>query len=96
MWNFDPLVAVIVTVYDPALIELQDNVALPEPDMVPGDIDWHVTPDGRGTSESVTEPANPFTAVTVIVDVADTPVAIAAGEVALILKSVNLKVTVVV
>ena len=40
-------------------------------------------------------PANPLTAVTVIVDVAETPALTAAGDVAVIVKSVTVKVAVV-
>ena len=46
-------------------------------------------------SVSETVPVNPFTAVTVIVEVADTPALTAAGEVAEMLKSLTVKVAVV-
>jgi hypothetical protein len=46
-------------------------------------------------SVSDTVPVKPFTAVTVIVDVAETPAFTAAGEVAAIVKSVTVKVAVV-
>jgi hypothetical protein len=46
-------------------------------------------------SVRLTVPANPLTAVTVIVEVAETPALIAAGEVAAIVKSVTVKVAVV-
>ena len=42
-----------------------------------------------------TVPVKPFTAVTVIVEVADTPALTAAGEVAVMVKSVTVKVAVV-
>jgi hypothetical protein len=45
-------------------------------------------------SVRVTVPVNPLMAVTVIVDVADTPTLTAAGEVAAIEKSVTAKVAV--
>ncbi len=46
-------------------------------------------------SVRLTVPANPLTAVTVIVEVADTPALTAAGEVAEIVKSVTVNVAVV-
>ena len=46
-------------------------------------------------SVRLTVPANPLTAVTVIVEVADTPALTAAGDVAAIVKSVTVKVAVV-
>ncbi len=46
-------------------------------------------------SVSDTVPVNPFTAATVIVEVAETPALTAAGEVAAIVKSVTVKVAVV-
>jgi len=46
-------------------------------------------------SVSETVPLNPLMAVTVIVEVAETPALTAAGEVAVILKSMTLKVAVV-
>jgi len=45
-------------------------------------------------SVSETVPVNPFTAVTVIVEVADTPALTAAGEVADTVKSVTTKLAV--
>jgi hypothetical protein len=45
-------------------------------------------------SVKLTVPVNPFTAVTVIVEVAEVPAWTAAGEVADIVKSVTLKVAV--
>jgi hypothetical protein len=47
-------------------------------------------------SVRLTAPVNPLTAVTVIVDVADVPTVTAAGDVAAIVKSVTVKVAVVV
>ena len=46
-------------------------------------------------SVRLTVPVNPLTAVTVIVEVADTPALTAAGEVADIVRSVTVKVAVV-
>ena len=54
----------------PAVVELQDTVAVPEPVIVLGVIAPHVNPAGT-VSVSVTTPENPLTAVTVIVEVAD-------------------------
>jgi hypothetical protein len=65
------LVPVIVSVKVPALVELQDTVAVPEPPvMLLGVIAPQVKPAG---AESVREtvPVNPPTGDTVIVDVAD-------------------------
>jgi len=45
-------------------------------------------------SVSDTVPVNPFTAATVIVEVAETPALTAAGDVALTVKSVTVKVAV--
>ena len=70
VWTSDPLVPVTVKVKVPAVVELQDTVAVPEPVTVPGVIAPHVRPAGT-VSVSVTTPAKPFTAVTVIVDTAD-------------------------
>ena len=66
----DPLVPVTVRVNVPAVVELQDTVAVPEPVIVLGVIAPHVNPAGT-VSVSVTTPENPLTAVTVIVEVAD-------------------------
>jgi len=46
-------------------------------------------------SVRLTVPVKPFTAETVMVDVADVPTVTAAGEVAVIVKSVTVKVAVV-
>jgi len=63
-------VPVTVRVNVPAVVELQDTVAVPEPVIVLGVIAPHVNPAGT-VSVSVTTPENPLTAVTVIVEVAD-------------------------
>ena len=62
--------------------------------MVLGVMAPQVRPLGT-VSVKVTVPANPLTAVTVIVEVADTPVATAAGDVADIVKSCTVNVAVV-
>ncbi len=63
--------------------------------MLLGVIAPQVSPAGR-VSVRVTTPAKLFTAVTVIVEVADWPALTAAGEDAAIVKSLKLKVAVVV
>ncbi len=76
-------------------MELQDTVAVPELVTLRG----LITPQVRlaGTvSVRLTVPVKPLTAVTVIVDVAEVPFWTAAGEVAEIVKSVAVKVAVVV
>ena len=78
----------------PATVELQETVAVPDPVTVPGVSAPHVKPAGT-VSVSVTTPAKPLTQETVIVEVALTPVLTAAGEVAVIVKSVTVKRTVV-
>ena len=79
----------------PAVVELQDTVAVPEPVIVPGVIAPQVSPAGT-VSVKVTTPANPLTAVIVIVDTADWPAFTAAGEEAAIVKSTKLKVAIAV
>ena len=69
-----------------AVAELQETVAVPEPVTVPGVIAPHVKPAGT-VSVRVTTPANPLTAVTVIVETADEPALTAAGEEAAMVKS---------
>lgn len=83
----------MVTVNVPEAAELQDRVAVPELVRLLGVIAPQVRPAGT-VSVSVTVPVNPPTAVTVIVDVSEEP-AVPVGEVALIVKSVVLKVAVV-
>ena len=79
----------------PAAVELHDTVAVPEPVTVPGVIAPQVRPAGT-VSVSVTTPANPFTAVMVIVETADEPALTAAGELAAMVKSTKLNVAVAV
>jgi hypothetical protein len=94
LWDSVPLAPVIVTTYVFAIVELQDRVAVPELVTLVGVIAPQVRFAGT-VSVSVTVPMNPFTAVTVIVEVAETPVLTAAGDVAVIVKSVTVKVAVV-
>jgi hypothetical protein len=89
-----PLVPVIVTVNDPAVLEVQPRVAVPELVRLAGVMAPHVSPVGT-VSVRVTVPVNPFTAVMVIVEVA-VAATFADGDVAVIVKSVTVKVAVVV
>src|SRR6266705_2160137 len=89
----EPLVPVIVRTYAPATVAEHETVALPEPVTLPGVIAPQVRPAGT-VSVRVTTPANPFTAVTVIVEVAELPTGTAAGEEAVIVKSTKLNVAV--
>lgn len=84
---------VIVTVNVPEVEELQDSVAVPELVTLLGVMAPQVRPEGT-VSVRVTVPVNPFTAVTVIVDVRDEPT-LPDGDVAVIVKSRNVKVAVV-
>ncbi len=64
----------MVTVNVPALVELQDRVAVAGEGgrvTLAGLMAVQVSPVGSGVSERLTVPAKPFTAVTVIVEVAD-------------------------
>ncbi len=58
-WDFVPVVAVMVTVYVPALPE-QESVAVPEFVMLVGLI-VHVNPAGDIVAERVTVPVKPLT-----------------------------------
>ena len=75
------------------MVELHDTVAVPELVTLVGVIAPQVRFAGT-VSVRLTVPVNPLTAVTVIVDVADTPALTAAGEVAATVKSVTVKVAV--
>jgi hypothetical protein len=75
-------------------VELQDRVAVPELVTLFGVIAPQVKFAGT-VSVRLTAPVNPLIAVTVIVELAETPALTAAGEVAEILKSVTVKVAVV-
>jgi len=63
-------VPVTVRVKVPAVVELHETVAVPEPVTLVGVSAPHVNP-AAGESVSETTPENPLSAVTVIVDVAD-------------------------
>ena len=76
-----------------AIVELQATVAVPELVTLVGVIAPQVRLAGT-VSVSETVPVNPFTAVTVIVEVADTPAFTAAGDVADTVKSVTTKLAV--
>ena len=71
----------------PAIFELQDTVAVPEPVRLLGVIAPQLSPDGS-TSVRATALAKPFWPVTVIVELVDWPVLTVLGEVAEIVKSV--------
>ena len=84
-----------MTMNVPAVVEVQDRVAVPGPVMLAGVIAPQVRPAGT-VSVNATTPANPFTAVTVIVEVAEDPALTAAGDVAAMANSTKVKVAVVV
>ncbi len=77
-----------------ATVELHETVAVPELVTLVGEMAPQVRLAGT-VSVRLTTPVKPFTAVTVIVEVADTPTLTAAGEVAETVKSVTMKVAVV-
>ncbi|SRR6266581_1581662 len=68
------------------MLALQDTVAVPEPDRVPGPIELHASPGGI-SSERRTVPVKPYSEEIVIVEAADWPVLTAPGDVAEIVKS---------
>ena len=76
------------------MVELQATVAVPELVTLVGEIVPQVRFAGT-VSVKDTVPVKPFTAATVIVEVAEVPAWTAAGEVAVIVKSVTVKVAVV-
>lgn len=76
------------------MVELHETVAVPEFVRLVGLIAPQVRLAGT-VSVRLTVPVKPLTAVTVIVEVADTPALTAAGEVAAMLKSLTVKVAVV-
>jgi hypothetical protein len=94
VWVSVPLVPVIVSEYVPSVVELQETVAVPEVVMLVGLMAPHVRPE-RMVSVRLTVPVNPLTAAIVIVEVAEVPTVTAAGEVAVMLKSVTVNVPVV-
>jgi hypothetical protein len=77
----------------PAAVALHVTVAVPDPVMLLGVIVPQVSPDGI-VSVRPPDPAKWFTAVRVIVELAELPVLTGAGEVAAIVKSRNWKVAV--
>jgi hypothetical protein len=94
VWVSVPLVPVIVRLYVPAVVELQETVTVPELVTLVELMAPQVRPEGT-VSVRLTVPVNPLRAVTVIVDVAEVPTVTAVGEVAAIVKSVTAKVAVV-
>lgn len=80
MWETDPLVAVTVTVYVPAVGELHERVVVVEEGrvMLVGLV-LQEMPEGAET-ENVTVPEKPFCALRLIVEVAETPVLTADAE----------------
>ncbi len=92
-WLKVPLVPVIESVYVAAMVELQATVAVPELVTLVGEIAPQLRFAGT-VSVSETVPVKPLTADTVIVEVADTPTLTAAGELAVIAKSVTVNVAV--
>ncbi len=83
----------IVRVYVAATVELQETVAVPDPVTLNGEIAPQLRLAGT-VSVRLTTPAKPFTAVTVIVELAETPALTAAGEDAAIVKSWTVNVAV--
>jgi hypothetical protein len=75
------------------VVELHETVAVPELVTLAGLIGPQVSPEGT-VSVRLTVPVKPLTAVMVIVEVTEVPIVTAAGEVAVIVKSVTVKVTV--
>jgi hypothetical protein len=88
----EPLVPVIVTVKVPAVLELHESVAVPEPDIVPGLNGLQLRPACSEVTESDTVPVKPVPA-TVMVEATNWPAFTAAGEVALIAKSRKVNIT---
>jgi len=72
--------------YLPAILELQETVAVLEPLIVLGLIEPHVKPEG-GVSVRVIVPVNPFWAAVLIVEAVDWPAFVPAGLVAVSVKS---------
>jgi len=76
-------------------VELHETVAVPEFVMLLGVMAPHVKFAGT-VSVSDTVPVKPLSALTVIVEVAEVPAVTAAGDVAVMLKSLTVNVAVVV
>ena len=87
-----PLVPVMERVYVPANVELQETVAVPEAAMLPGEIATQFRPEGT-ESVSVTVPEKPFRGLIDTVEVAGILASTGLGEVALMVKSVTVTVT---
>ena len=87
------LVPVTVSAKLPAVVELQETVAVPDPVTLVGVIAPQVRP-AAGVSVRPTTPAKPLRAVTVMVEVAEDPAFTAIGELAAIVKSTKLNVAV--
>lgn len=85
-WLREPLVPLIVTVYTFWLAEVQERVAVPDPDKLLGEIVLQLRPLGT-VSDNATVPVNPFTDARVIVEVADCPAVTGAGVLAVMVKS---------
>jgi hypothetical protein len=94
VWVSVPLVPVTVAVSVWAVGELHVSVEVPEPVTLVG-LRVHVRPPVVETV-SETVPVKPLTAVNVTVEVAETPGVTAAGDVAVIVKSVTVNVAVAV
>jgi len=77
---------VIVRLYVPAEVELQDTVAVPDVVTLVGVIAPQVNPDGT-VSVRLTVPVKLFNGAIVMVDVAEVPTRTAAGELAVMVKS---------
>ena len=74
VWDRVPLVPVIVTVNVPVVVELHDSVEVPDvPRVTLVGLRVQVRPVGETVEVSVTVPVNPFTLVTVMVEVAVAP-----------------------
>jgi len=87
-WVRVPLVPVIVRMYDPAIVELQETDAEPELETLPGEIGPQFRPAGM-ESVSETVPVKPFTELTDMVEVPKILTSTGPGELALTLKSVT-------
>ena len=87
------LVPVTLRVNVPAVVDEQATVAVPDPVTLVGVMAPQVNPAG-GVSVRPTMPANPLSAVIVMVEVAEDPALTAAGEDAAIVKSTKLNVAV--
>ena len=73
---------------------MQLSIAVPEPMTLVGDIVLQVSPDGTA-AENVTVPANPLTALTLMLEVANEPTLTVGGAEATTVKSTKLNFAVV-